>query len=325
MKFNFTIPRYSLFILLFGLLVFQSGCTEEPEPNAPPVVEDPVAEDPVTEDPVADPDDDIDVNALFSLIQGKWIFGERDRSNSRVNSKHRRSPLGLGKSDFSSARLMDDYQGFIEFLSDTTYIFNDPKVLQGDWEANYSKFQMDFDNKKIILEGLGEIEILEIEGNEVKFVLDKRDSPTNLTLVGVKRSPINDTQRTRFITQFWEIDNVDGVDAIEENFEIEIDGTLITPDGFGVLFTPSGTLAIFFLKNDLFYVADVGNWSWAGDSETFFRISYDFEDQSTEFDDEFYWIKILDLSESSFVFSQTFLDDDFNPFDEIWTLKPLDR
>jgi hypothetical protein len=66
---------------------------------------------------------------------------------------------------------MDDFQGFIEFLSDSTYIFNGPKVLQSRWKNEYGKFQLDTANSKIILDGLGEVEVKEINAENLKIEL----------------------------------------------------------------------------------------------------------------------------------------------------------
>lgn len=314
MKFYLTIPRFSLFILLFSLLVFQSGCTEEPEPNTPPVVEDPVTEDPVSEDPVTDPDDDIDVNALFSLIQGKWIFGERDRSNIRTNSNHRGSLLGFGKTGSSSARLMDDYQGFIEFLSDTTYIFNDPKVLQSQWKLEYGKFQIDVDSKKIILQGFGEIEIQEINNGTVKFDLKESSSNSKFSLEGKKRGFLDDSEKTRLISRIWSLSDendfgkyafenlAEGVEVYDEFGEV-ID--FYYPNEVLFMFSPSGTFISSHLVGDEFKIFDVINWRWSSEERENFETSFDFQNWPN--DEEFSEIEgIKVLTENRLIISVLF-------------------
>src|SRR5690606_30820570 len=153
-------------VLPLGALL--TSCTEGDDQVAPAVPKDPIVVKPITRDPK----EEEGINGLFTKLQGKWNYGARDRSQRRENFKAEKRYIGIIKQLVeSNARIMDDFQGFIEFLSDSNYIFNDPRVLQSFWKSGYGKFQLDTVNSKIILDGLGEVEVKEINSENLKIEL----------------------------------------------------------------------------------------------------------------------------------------------------------
>jgi hypothetical protein len=59
------------------------GCTEGEDPVVPPVLKDPIVKEPIT----PEPDKEEGILGLFSKLQGKWVFGERDRSQGKEKIK----------------------------------------------------------------------------------------------------------------------------------------------------------------------------------------------------------------------------------------------
>lgn len=330
MKHHFSISQLPILTVFVAFTVFFQGCGEEVEPTAPPVVEDPITEVPKTEDPATDPDDGIDFNTFFSQLQGKWIFGERDRSNIRSNPEKKRGLLRLGQAtNNSSARVMDDYQGFIEFLSDTTYIFNDPKVLQSSWKLEYGKFQIDVESKKLILQGYGEIDIQEINNETVKFDLKESASNSNYSLEGVKRGFLDETEKTRMISKVWSLTDEndfgkeqldylknEGVGIYGENGQI-VDR--IYPEGFIIFITPSGTIKSAHLIGETLMSFDIENWRWSEDGN-FILTAYDHTNLETENEDS-YSLKIVELTENRLVLGDSYTDEEGNQYEEEWIFK----
>lgn len=246
MKFNPSRIYQLGIVLSFGALL--TSCTEGDDPVAPPVPKDPIVEEPITRDP----NEEEGIHGLFSKLQGKWIYGERDRSQGRENFKASNRFFGIMKQwGESNARIMDDFQGFIEFLSDSTYIFNDPRVLQSFWKSGYGKFQLDTVNSKIILDGLGEVEVKEINSENLKIELKVTSSGSSYSLEAVKRILVDTSEKTNLISRIWSLtgETAHGkelLEAVKSGVEIygENDQVVETiyPDEVLVIFTPSGTL-----------------------------------------------------------------------------------
>lgn len=306
MKVSLSKSRISFFGVFLALISATVSCGEKEEPIVPPIVENPIT---------VDPDDDID--GLFAQIQGKWIFGERNRNSDRQKPNISRSLFGISPPvENSNTRVMDDFQGFIEFLSDTTYIFNDPKVLRQKWNLEYGKFQIDVANKRLVLAGFGEIEIKELKAESLKFELKVTTPSASHSLEGVKRGFLDSSEKTKLISRVWQLSDENefgkgllddlksgGVDIYNEHGQVI---ETIFPDGALFFFTPSGTLMTAHLIGTSISPFDLSNWRWSSISN---RIISNYDYTQLE-DNESYQSEIKVLNENRLVVADSWIDDE---------------
>ncbi|MCH7402231.1 hypothetical protein ACFOUP_18505 [Belliella kenyensis] len=321
MKISLRKPAYPVqlsFIFLIALILV--SCSESAEPD------NPKNEDKAPEEVVNPP---IDQNPeFFAQLQGKWIYGESAKSSGRMGPKLGKRSEGVDYLlNHTGARLMDDYQGFIEFLADTTFIFNDPKVLvSSKWDLEYGKFQFDVENKKIILGEFGELIIQEINGEKVKFDLKIKASNTSYSLEGEKRGLLDQAEKRAVISKIWELSDENeygreelrdlkenGVSIYDENWEIK---ETFYPEGLILRFTPSGTLFSGHILNGQIKIFDITNWNWGVSESTQLVTSYDYNQWHWESDDIHYELRILELVETRFVLLEKWYNDYEDKFHE---------
>lgn len=303
-----------------------ASCTEGEDPDTPPVPKDPIVEEPVT----PDPDGEEGILGLFSKLQGKWIYGERDRSQGREKSNAPNRFFGITKQlAKSNARTMDDFQGFIEFLSDSTYIFNDPKVLQSRWKSGYGKFQLDTANSKIILEGLGEVEVKEINAENLKIELKVTSSSSSYSLEAVKRELVDTSEKTNLISRIWSLTDETAygkelLEAVKSGVEIygENDQVVDTiyPEEVLIIFTPSGTLMTAHGLGKTIREFDKINWRWNA-ARTGLITSFDYTKFEEE-DDDLYFADVVVLTEDRLETREIWEDSEGNQVTDEMILTP---
>ncbi|MCH7401055.1 hypothetical protein ACFOUP_01880 [Belliella kenyensis] len=286
--------KLRVYVIPFIVIAFTLfGCAEEADPPTPPNSDSPKTENPDNDNSNGN-NSDPNADELFLLLQGKWIFGERSRANGRELISKSSDLFNLNSRNKSlNNRYLDYYQAFVEFLSDTTFIYNDPRVLKPRWSAEYGKFQVDADSKKIILEGVGEISIQNADDNKVDFSLKILNDDAEYSLTAVKRELIKDSAKTRMLTKVWAlnyenefgryIEEVmkEGVEIYNENGEVEF---ISYPEKILFAFTPSGTILTAHYAKSKFTIFDIFNWRWENESEDNIQTTFDFKDWTYEYE-----------------------------------------
>jgi hypothetical protein len=168
------------------------SCSETPEPEQPQMQNPPPKEEP--------DDDPAEVLTIYERIKGKWMIAELTAANLRkTNPTSTPLPLWGKIKPGKNQRIKDDHQGFIEFLDDSTYILNDPKILGPEGNIYYGKVTVPSGSSKIELENYGEITNFDFDQGKFIFEIKVKDGEKTRPIEATKRDKYDD-ERTKLIS-----------------------------------------------------------------------------------------------------------------------------
>lgn len=293
--------------LVLACMVGIFSCSETPEPDQPQMQNPP---------PKEDPDDDPDeVLTVYEQMEGKWMIAELPAANLRkTNPTSAPLPLWGKIKPSKNQRIKDDHQGFIEFLDDSTYILNDPKILGPEWNIYYGKVTVPSGSSKIELENYGEITNFDFDQGKFIFEIKEKDKDNAVSLEATKRDGFEMDERTRFLCKIWSLtdeseagsllleDMKAGVEVYKEGGEIT---EVYYPDGFTMMFTPSGSILTAHIVDGHLRPFDMINWRWNQAGLNQLVLTYDY----SSFDEDNFTLDLKELADSRLVLPETYEND----------------
>ncbi len=201
---------------------------------------------------------------LHADIQGKWTFGGVVLSQ-RVGIKTTKgSWLRPNSPKHQTARIQESgpiKTGFIEFLSDSTYIIYDA-------ESNYftGKFEAK-DGTTISLANLGTLSGINFAQEKINFKLTYTSNSKSITVTANKAKNVPAGDKAKLLGRKWYLTHEeDGHTMLEEELEIYDDNDKLIdkfiPDSINYQMSSSGTYVLqLFVKGEL-RNAQVANWKW---------------------------------------------------------------
>lgn len=254
---------------------------------------------------------------LHADVQGKWTFGGMVLP-LRVGVKATKGTwLNPNNGTSQTARSQDTgpiKTGFIEFLSDSTYIIYDSEnnYFTGKFEAK--------DGTTISLANLGTLSGINFTQEKINFKLTYTANSKSITVTGNKAKDIPAGDRAKLLGRKWYLTHEeDGNQILNQETDIyneegTVTGTFIL-DSLNFLMSPSGTYVVQMFEKKVLKTAQMANWKWHSTKTD--RFVYWWYDEPV--DEEKDVIILRELTQD--VFKATEYDEDMTEMK--WLLKPV--
>jgi hypothetical protein len=277
-------------------------------------------------DPNGGPDPAVAAAAkkLQKDVEGKWTFknatlplrvGVKATSGSRLFSQHVINRTGR----ILETAPAGDKTGFIEFLSDSTYMLFDAA-------GNYitGKFQAT-DGKTISLKDFGTLSEITFAQEKINFKITYSSNNKSITISANKAQPIPESEKAKLLSRKWYLTHEeDGHVIFEEEAEIYDDEGNVTstffPDSLNFIMSSSGTYVVETFEKGHLKQAQMANWKWHSTlTDRFVYWWYDvIEDEDRDV------VIIRELTKDVFKATEYWIDD--NSGEDIpmhWLLRPV--
>ncbi len=234
---------------------------------------------------------------LYKTIQGKWEFDvptSLGRKEKQTSTSKRFSTFLLPVVDqsFVVKRGGDAVNGFIEFLSDSTFILSDEEmnVFTGRFTVK--------DGATISLAGFGEISEIKFTQNVINFIVSYSSPNKKITIKANKAAAITLDDKTKMLTRNWLLtDEKDGKEIYDEGIETNPDGNEMQPvDKVTLLLSSSGTYLVQFFYANKLISAEVANWKWHRTDAN--KFVYWWEEEPTSQEEDDFSITVVRLTNS---------------------------
>ncbi|UYQ94325.1 hypothetical protein MKQ68_04370 [Chitinophaga horti] len=218
--------------------------------------------------------------SLYTKVLGKWSLN------------------GVSLQTQSNGKKADAKDGFIEFLSDSTFY-----IYDAGGQFFTGKFSIQ-DGASISLENFATIRSLTFSNTALNFILMYNGK--EITIAATKAPTIALTDSTTLICKNWHLtrEGTGGqlYEAARGLFDAEGNpiGSFV-PDSVTFRFTTSGTYLVQMFKEKQLKSVDVFNWKWHSSLAN----HYVCWDNSLEFDEEKDKVEVLELNKNAFRSSQS--------------------
>ena len=265
-------------------------------------------------DPGKDPDQLAAAKKLQNDVTGKWLMGNISLTSpnafhnglvTRTSSfKHIGQKTRTGQGNVAVTGLDDPgtggtNTGYIEFLSDSTYLIYDSEghLFQGKFNA--------VTGDSISLGKFGSLGGIKLADNKLDFKLYYAAGSKTVVISGNKAPAITADSRTALLCRSWYLTNADyGSTIIGSTNEYYNESTQqyesFTVDSLSFVITTSGTYIVQEFEKGILKTADVANWKWHSSIAN--RFVYYWDDQPVNEDEDYILIRenttgVLKLSE----------------------------
>lgn len=231
---------------------------------------------------------------LLAEVVGKWAISSGDFS--LLNKENYQSD----KSRFSSAN-----KGFIEFLSDGTFI-----LVDGSSRTKTGKYTVNTD-LSLALEGLGVVKDIQLKGDVLAFHLEILNQVVSVE--SKKVQAVKSSEKTDLLCRTWVLD----IDQFEKDnkfklfseldLEIEYEGYTLADIRVEVTFLNSGTyMSTLYGKGKVLKI-NTANWQWHPDRPH--SIYYWWEEEELGEADFPSYVDLAELSKTRLVVHENWIDD----------------
>lgn len=229
-------------------------------------------------------------SALYVKALGKWTFGD-------LVLQDRKAAIPKTRKGFAFAREAgDDNVGFIEFLSDSTYLLTDTQghFFTGKFSAK--------DSTTISLGTYATLSGITFAQSGINFRLTYIASNQSISITAVKAAAIPASDSTALLCRNWYLTRNESGDNFYSNERSDTAGV----DSLCVQMTASGTYMVQGFHNKVLVEADVMNWRWHSSKRNYFVYWYPEEIVLNEDDNS---VLVRELNKNVF---KAFEKDDLN-------------
>lgn len=257
---------------------------------------------------------------LHADIQGKWTFGGV-AVPLRVSPKGKTGTLFHPNNNTNTTARSQETgpikTGFIEFLSDSTYIIYDSEehYFTGKFEAK--------DGTTISLANLGTLSGIAFTQEKINFKLTYSSNNKSITVTANRAKDVPTGDKAKLLGRKWYLTHEeDGSKMFTEEVELyddkgNVTGTFI-PDSINFLMSSSGTYVVQMFDKGQLKSTEMANWKWHSSKTD--RFVYWWYDMPVDEEQDF--VIIRELTQDVFKASEYWIEDD-GSVEMKWLLRPI--